>query len=347
MIKILLAFDHELPLGGLSKPVEDAIFRPTEKIIESAVKHDFKVTLFSDILCARAFRDNGQADFYEQYKNQLVRTISTGNDVQLHIHPHWVDTKFENGTFIPSSSFRLADFARNEENSIRRIVSESVEELTQICRTANPAYTCNSYRAGGYNLFPETKQILEALIENGIKIDSSIVKGFYYKSALSEIDFRNFHHQANWFLDPGKLFTEIGTSGLFEIPIASGNAGLITNLKHLYYKRKYKKHAYSTGKPIHSGKVSKTDKLKFVFSVRPLGFDVISLHTKDLVKILKEHLKKQQYTGDIYISTVSHPKSMGDFSINLMNNFVNEVRNNFQDVQFISFSEACNELFKS
>ena len=344
MIKILLAFDHELPLGKMTTSYDKAIFEPTDMILESATKHGFKVNLFTDILCALAFKENNIGDFYFKYKAQLHRTLQAGHDVQLHIHPHWIDTKFKDGVFEPSKSFKLADFKDNAyPNNIEGIVERSVKELQSICKEVKTDYACNSYRAGGYNLSPETERIINALYANGIRIDSSVVKDYYYKSELSEINFKNYHNNGNWFFPLSGPVNSVSETGMYEIPIASSKAGVVTNLKHLYYKRKYKKFTYTSGYPIHSGKVNKIDKLKFVFSARPLGFDIISLHSQDLIKIVEDYIKSQNYNGDIIISSVSHPKNMGTFSVKLMEDFVRKIRDK-HSVEFCTFTDIYHQL---
>ena len=345
MIKILLAFDHEIPLGGINSTYDNAIFSPTDQIIEAANKHGFKINLFTDILCALAFEKNNIGEFYNKYTLQLHKALQTGHDVQLHIHPHWIDTKFDKESFKPSNSFKLADFANTPyPNNIEGIVENAVKELKDICLKVKPDYTCNSYRAGGYNLTPETERILTSLYKNGIRIDSSIVKGFYYKSKLSEINFKNFHTEGNWKIPLSGPIETISKDGLFEIPIVSKPAGIMTNIKHLFYKNKYKKYAYSSGKAIHSGMVTKIDKLKFVFSSRPLGFEIISLSSKDMLNMFSYYIKSQKYTNDIIVSTVSHPKSMGQYSVQLMTEFVDRVKNKYSDVEFCTFTDIYKQI---
>jgi len=167
---------------------------------------------------------------------------------------------------------------------------------------------------------------------------------FKYKSLISEINYKNFHAEGNWKIPLSGPMNAIAEDGLFEIPIASKPAGLIMNLKHLYYKRKNRKHAYSSGRTIHTGYVSKIDKLKFVFSSRPLGFDIISLSPKDLMNIMSDYINSQKYSNDIIISSLSHPKNMGPYSVQLMEEFVDRVRNKFHDVQFCTFSDIYNEV---
>lgn len=341
MIKVILSFDHELPLGGVYKSYEHALFEPTQRILEAAHKENVKVCLFTDILSYLFFKKNNVPEFTGPYVRQLQAAIADGYDVQLHLHPHWMNSTFENGRFIPSSSFALADFADHPyPANLEGIIELGIQELTSICKTVNPDYQCVAFRAGGFNLYPETARIMTALHRNGIRIDSSIPKGLYYKSAFSLINYKDMPGVCNWHISLNGPVSRVSEDGLFEVPIATVPAGLWTNLKHLYYKRKNKHHAYNSGKTLHSGNVSKLDKLRFVFSVRMLGFDTYSLDAEDLVKMLNYNIRKYRADGDIILSAISHPKNMGPHAVEVMRNFIRTVRNNHSGLEFLTYPEV-------
>ena len=86
-IRLLLTFDHELPLGSLKSSYRKALFDPTERLFESAQRNDFPITLYTDVLCALRYKDWDKQGFYQPYVNQLQKTVSLGHDVQLHLHP--------------------------------------------------------------------------------------------------------------------------------------------------------------------------------------------------------------------------------------------------------------------
>jgi hypothetical protein len=150
IIKSLLTFDHELPLGSLNTSCEKALFEPTQKVMDLADKHEIKVTLFTDILCAQRYKDWDAANFYAPYKQQLQYAIKKGHDVQLHIHPHWLTSGYKNGTFLPSNDFALSNF----KNDIQfgGIIRLSIRNLKEICTPIDNGYNCIAYRAGGYNI---------------------------------------------------------------------------------------------------------------------------------------------------------------------------------------------------
>ncbi len=108
-LKIVLSFDHELPLGG-SRSYSTSLFDPTDHIIKLADELNVPISLFTDILCAIRFKEWDEKGFFQPYREQFMHAIRGNHEVQLHIHPHWIDTEYQNGTFVPSTNYALGDF---------------------------------------------------------------------------------------------------------------------------------------------------------------------------------------------------------------------------------------------
>ncbi len=219
-LKLFLTFDHELPLGKLKTSYAESLFNPSYRVMKLADDLGVKVVFFTDILCAMRFREWDHHNFYLPYKEQLQDAVRKGHDVQLHIHPHWLNSNYENGTYIPSNDFALSDF-ENERlfSGIDGIVKMSVENLNLICKEVDPDYKCIANRAGGFNLAPATEKIIDSLYAAGIRYDSSMAKGYYFKSGISEVDFRHLPSNANWKIDSTNLRVPSPDRGILEIPI--------------------------------------------------------------------------------------------------------------------------------
>lgn len=347
-VKILLTFDHELPLGGLATSYNEALFWPTEKVFETAQNLDIPVTFFTDVLCACRFREWDRDGFSKLYVAQIQKALSLKHDVQLHLHPHWLTTKYNDGKFLPSDDFKLADFKKYPYPlNISGIVEKGVDALNEICFEKMNDYKCIAYRAGGYNLSPESGEIFSALYKNGIRIDSSVSKGYYYKSALNEVDYYNVPVNPNWFIGIDGNYSKPASSGVLEIPIASKPKSLFeipTSLK----LRKYKSRAPEVrGQQIHEGKNPSglLYKFKQAFSSRMLNFDNYTYSPKYLMNILKYNVRKYKNHETIFMSVISHPKSMSDYSFYLMKTFVKQAREEYPDlVEFTTFTRIYNEL---
>jgi hypothetical protein len=76
--------------------------RPTYKLAEILDINDSKMTVFWDIL--HYYRLTELENDYPEIKNdrklideQISILISKGHDMQLHLHPHWLDAQYKDG----------------------------------------------------------------------------------------------------------------------------------------------------------------------------------------------------------------------------------------------------------
>lgn len=332
-IYLILSFDHELSLGGVSS-YSNNLFDPANRILELADKINVPITYFTDILCALKFRDWDNSNFYKPYKKQIQQTLLAGHDVQLHLHPHWIDSTWEDGKFKPSKAYGLGAFKnRQPPNNISGIVKQGADLLKEICSEVTPNYKCIAYRAGGYNFSPCTEDILEALYANGIRIDSSVAKGFHFASNISKVNYRQMPKAANWTIPLNGPLSAESLQGLYEIPIASSPRNILNNIPFLIKRVLYKNRSFDSGGwGVHVGNTSNLLKLKRLFpkTAWMVSFDDYAINNKDLHKILSYHLKKHKNENTIIASTISHPKAMGPYNLKLMKEFVESVREKYE-----------------
>jgi hypothetical protein len=347
-LNILLTFDHELPLGGVRSDWEEALFEPTQRLFRLSENIEVPVTLFTDVLCAIRFRDWDYEGFYKPNMNQLKEALTLHHDVQLHLHPHWLTSSYKDKRFIPSGDFSLSDFAGTDKTqNIESIVDLGAEFLNTNLKQEFPDYRCNAFRAGGYNLGnrDDRGRIFKALYNNGILYDSSISKGYYFKSGISEVDFRGMPSLPNWYLNFNGNLASTAEQGIIEIPIAS----IPKSVFEVPTSFKIKKYAFrapqNRGYQIHEGKPGGY-RHKFVqlFSSRMLGFDNFTYSHQYLMKILDYNVRKYKDYKEVFLSVSGHPKSMGDYSFELMKNFVENVRKKYPDASFTTFSKLSGQL---
>jgi hypothetical protein len=338
-LKLILTFDHELPLGGVRTSYKEAMFDPTDRLFELAKKLDVPVVLFTDVLCGIRFREWDKENFFNPYIEQLENAVQLNHDVQLHLHPHWLTSSFENNRFITSKDYKLADFKNNADYSIQKIIETGSGFLVDVCSKIDPAYKCIAFRAGGYNI-ESGAEIFKGLFENGIRYDSSIIKGYYFRSGLSEVDCRNMPSPPNWYIGTdGNLRKDAG-SGILEVPIASVPKTPFEIPTRFKLKKLADQAPRDHGYQIHEG--NPTDflsKIKMLFSARMLSFDNYTLSTDYLMKILEYNVKKYEKYDTAILSISGHPKSMGDYSFHLMEEFVTRVRQRYPDVEFTTFGQ--------
>jgi hypothetical protein len=339
-IRLLLTFDHELPLGSLRSSYQNALFDPTERLFESAKRFDVPLTLFTDVLCALRYKEWDRPGFYEPYKNQLQNAIALGHDVQLHLHPHWLTSKYVNGVFIPSSDYSLSDFENNQKNNIGDIVSNGTRFLEEVCREANNNYKVLAFRAGGYNIEPGSKEIFAQLAKNDIRYDSSVVLKYYFVSSLSLVDFRKVPPMPNWFIGNDGNFRKPADSGILEIPVAAipkTPFEIPTRFKLNHFAPRAPE---NHGSMLHEGKPgSRLQQLRMLFSARMLTFDNHTLSANYLMRILDYNVHKFARFETLNLATCSHPKTMGNYSFLLMERFIELARKKYLDIEFTTFEQ--------
>ena len=318
---LFLTFDYELPLGGWTVPPEKALVEPTNKILKLCEKLQVPAVFFVDALCFVEFRRQNFT-FEKLVRKQLAEIVKKGHDIQLHLHPHWITSRFENGTYKPSKDFTLSEFVDAE---ITNMVMQSVDYLNGIAKPINPNYKCLAFRAGGYNLenSPLTFRILE---QYGIKIDSSVCRNYYFASDISTVDYRNLPKQSNWFFADGK-YDKSASSGIYEIPIAGKKKSIFempTFIKTKIYKDRTPQYR---GKMIHLGNnLSFLKKTRKAMSSRMLSFDNYTYSPRFLLKILNYNMKKFRKQEEINLAVIGHPKSMDWYNFKLMEDFIVLVR---------------------
>lgn len=344
----MLAFDHELSLGGTSD-YQRNLFEPTKALLDLADEAGVRVSLFTDVLSAIVHERWGVDEFTRPYRESIVDATKRRHDVQLHLHPHWLTSQWQDARFEPSSDFALSDFAR-EKGGVRisDIVRLGAEYLRKLCLTADSSYQCVAFRAGGYNLAPNTDEILRALYDNGIRIDSSIIKDYRFKSGLSTLDFSGMPSSANWFIAPGSPLRSAAPSGILEVPIASSPRTPLNSIGFLARRVMHQKRCYNNkGYGIHEQSTSRMEKLRRLFtnSSWPLSFDSYADTSKDAFAVFHSYVQAHRHERKIFCATVSHPKSMGSHARQIMRGFIDRVRDAYEGTcDFTTFPEIYNEL---
>jgi hypothetical protein len=335
-IKLILTFDYELPLGGCTS-YQKGIFEPTDALIKLANAKKIKVILFADICSAMMFKKWNYKGYYQPFVDQIKTALSSNHEVQLHIHPHWLNSKYENGQFYPSNAKILSKF-RNEEypHNIQGIIESSARELNEIC-SSKANSECIAYRGGGFNLQPDTDIILSNLYKNGIRYDSSIIKGYYFKSDIQEEDFRKMPKKANWIIPLEGPLNFTAKEGIMEIPIASMPAKPYYRLSRIY-KKIINKKLYNSLKHNHGGtghvgnKPDFTGRINsFIYSPFTLSFDYLYQDLSILDKIIKYQLKVYKEEKEITLSLISHPKALGSYHLQQMDKFIDLIRTRYKD----------------
>jgi hypothetical protein len=249
MFKIIFTSDYEIHGNG-----DGCAFRlmvePTERLMRLLEEYNSKLTLMADCAEIIKFRkyweQNGQDDYhYVKIVEQLKRLIIRGHDVQLHLHSSYFNAKHDGHGWIQDWS--EYNFARLEKSRAIEIVRMGKNFLESLLQPIDPNYKCKVFRAANWCVCP-SKNVVEALVQNGIEIDTSVYK-YGTREGLVHFNYEDAYSQfIPWRVDEDNMCKKGNNCSLFEIPIYSERRwiGAFATLQRFH--RKIKSHSHPMDK---------------------------------------------------------------------------------------------------
>lgn len=327
---LLISVDYELFFGQSTGSSENCLIKPTEALVEILDKHQVKLSLFVDagyLIKLNQYRTEHPhlADEYLKIKNQLLNLSKRGHDIQLHIHPHWHDSTYDNadGWKMDTHRYRLQDFS---DKDIENIV-KSYRDILLECTTSD----IFAYRAGGWCLQPFAK-IATHLKNNDIWLDSTVFKGGYSSDELRAFDFRNHPESATWHFDTDPLVSN-PQGDFLEIPISS-----MKTSPFFYWKLAATKllnkgmfQHFGDGKAMLANKQYYRDRL-VKGSFGPVMIDGVKASQLD--QALNEH--KKNNPKNAVFNVMGHPKSISEYSLKKLDAFL-EKQNHLKSITYQHF----------
>ena len=318
MKKIFLTLDYELYGDGSGDVFKD-IIGPTESIFAACNKSKVKMTVFFEVVEYWALKKEwkkGNTMGYTQnpveaMENQIRAAYQQGHDVQLHIHPQWVNAVYENGKWLVDfNAWRLGGYNGEDENSIYQLLKKGKETLESIIN--NPSYKCTALRAGGYNIQP-SQEILNVMREVGLTIDSSVYPGGKETGSLSQYDYSEItNDKGYWYVEKDVTIDEKRKTALIELPIVAFPMRrffkflTIERIKSIFKNRQSAKDSFEA--KISKGK--KLAKVKYFFQYESQTWDYClfsnRMHRLYIKRCNKLHLQKER---DCFV-VIGHPKSL-------------------------------------
>jgi len=328
---ILLTFDYEL-FFEKSGTLENSILKPVDLVIDFFEKHGIRATFFIDVLYyLRMLEDTRTAENSKLIKEQLQTLVSKGHRIELHLHPHWLDAKYEGGEWVfPTYRYyRLQDLPGEK---VTDLFVSGVEVLEGIARDIDPQYKVVAFRAGGWCIQPFEK-LKEGFLKSGIQVDSTIAEGMKAETGIHYYDFtevpqREFYRFSD---DP----TQIDEGGMFyEIPITSFKKNLSDKVTGKLTKRfrGVDFRIYGDGAWIGS-KIGQVKKASLRTKLSPT-YEMFTLEDA----IPATLAKKVDEVGNRLVNFISHPKKLSPIS------FVSLERLCSGKYDFIHISEALERI---
>lgn len=339
-IHLLVSFDYEIFLGRNFASPEEVLFRPTRELFELLERIEVPATFFADVCSVWAHEKYGRRDYVDGFEQQLKEATQRGHDVELHLHPHWLGSTHQNGSWqVSTERMYLAELGFDDgPDAAPAVIRRGKNYLEVLLSSIDPAYRCLAFRAAGLALQPEEGRLVRALVENGIAIDSSIVKGVRMKMDTVALDYRHMPPSANWYIAPGGMLSRPEKSGLFEVPIATFQVEPSFRLRFLLRRAAALRKMRGTG--ISRAKTqSRFANLRtlalgnlrylygspwFIFSCDTKGFDLDML-----LAGFEDYVSRHRRDDLIFVSMINHPKLMFREQMHLLESLVRELKKRY------------------
>ena len=228
MKKAIFSFDYELFFGDKSGTVKSTLIEPTDLLLNQLERSGLTGNFFVDYLMIKYLRQNNDQKSKEDIRlieNQLKDIIRRGHRIELHIHPHWVNARYNgDGTwdFSDFSHYSLNTFSTNQ---IAEMFHDGIQILLGIIHEVNSEYEIVAFRAGGWVVQPFST-LKKAFIDCGIKIDSSACYGIKNINKDSQYDFTRIPRKEMYRFEddieaetPGGRFIEVPISSYYRFMI--------------------------------------------------------------------------------------------------------------------------------
>ncbi len=188
-IHLVLSDDWELRGDGSGnvRALQFKTMRQLRQIYEDhGLRGSFNAEVMQQLNHLKWGEQNLELKALAQEWEQIVReTYSRGHDVQLHVHPQWSKSVYEDGRWNLEGDWSILRYSGSE---IRAILKECKGYLENLLCPLNPEYQCLTFRSGSWCIAPHD-ELLSILAELGIVFDMSICEGLYYTKPV-QIDYR-------------------------------------------------------------------------------------------------------------------------------------------------------------
>jgi len=217
-LNIVISLDYEIFFGRNGSGVQRTLVDPSTALSHIARRHGVPLVFFVDAAWLLRLREEAvrhPAVMAEHYRvmRQLESFVAAGHELQLHVHPHWVDSHWDGqGWVLDLRRYRLHDFSDRE-------IAEIVMSCRNSLQAVAGAQAITAFRAGGWCLQPWSR-LREPLRAAGICIDSTVYAGGLQQGTTQDHDFRDSPAHSRWFFEDDPLQPDAEGSFL-ELPIAS------------------------------------------------------------------------------------------------------------------------------
>ena len=296
MKKICLTYDYELFFGPNSGTPLESIIKPTKIILASLKRYDLLGTFFVDVLyLIKLIEVEEEHDNLNKIESQLIEIVKSGHRIELHLHPHWLDAKYDNGKW----EFESYDHFMLNSLSLDKVIdlfNQGTTYLESIVNQVDPEYKVLCFRAGGWCIQP-FDNLKHAFYLSGLKLDSSVAKEMFEDNSR-KYDFRNSPNLSHWkFLDDPLVNCSYGK--YIEAPIYTYNEYFFDRFIENFLIKVFKCDILGDGSCLIGKDMGFLNK----FKKRKKMLTTDSTFSFELKRVI------QKTKSDLYV-IINHPKTM-------------------------------------
>lgn len=327
---LLLTFDYELYLGKKSGTVLNSIIEPTDLILKTINKNDLKhVLFFVDTTYIKVLEDKAKTNNLAKsdlllIKKQLTTILENGHYIFPHIHPHWIDAKYND----LKNEWSLNDFSKYRFHNISdelkyELFNYSITFIQSIQLDAKVNYNIDSYRAGGWCIQPfiDFKSIFNLY---GIKNDFSVLKGQSIKNNLFYFDFTKSPTRPIYNFSSDIIAEDnLGEFKEFSISDIKMNQSVKLISKLIKKLNRFNNYAIiGDGTYVDKTEYGSTSEIIEKKSSEPASIDFLdSFKVKSYIDFLKENN---------YLQLISHPKLASENSLGNFDLFLKKLKDKYE-----------------
>jgi hypothetical protein len=337
MIHIIITADFEI-FGNGTGDVRQCLVNPTAELLAICDEYGAQLTLFFEIVEYWAFRKaemQGKLRHLGYSPSALMaglaqEAIRGGHDVQLHLHPQWLDSEYTDDGWrvnldywrLPNVPHGLGDF--DDPLSLRGLLSRGKQDLERMLGPVCSSYECIALRAGGCCIQP-AQDVIQAMKEVGLLADSSVFRGGYTQETPFDVDFRSTYSASSpWWADPKDITQAAANRSetILEMPICAFEQRRIEKLTRKRILQELQRKTVQLppgcrGHPAvsHQQAISKTPVgfFKYLFEPVYTQWDYCSLTGDEMWRFLRRFLE-QKRGSDVYspLVMIGHPKTFAN-----------------------------------
>lgn len=186
---VLIEDDWEL-LGNSLGNVASHQYLPSLIFMKMAKKLGIKLTFMVDVAQQLEFNkyQNKNANFRLQknlWDDSVLLMKEYGFDVQLHLHPQWLNTSLKGDIFYLSNNWNIGKY---DYPAQKGLIKNSINYLYELIGKYDPDYQVIAYKGGSWGLQP-SENLFRILEEEGIKIVMGVRNGMFIPE--NGVDYRN------------------------------------------------------------------------------------------------------------------------------------------------------------